>query len=69
MLEASQFVATLEKRQGLKFGCVEEVAWRMKFIDENRFADLIEDIPDCPYKEYLATILKEKTRNKGLGRN
>jgi len=69
MLEASQFVATLEKRQGLKFGCVEEVAWRMKFIDENRFADLIEDIPDCPYKEYLSTILKEKTRNKGLGRN
>jgi len=60
MLEASQFVATLEKRQGLKFGCVEEVAWRMKFIDENRFADLIEDIPDCPYKEYLSTILQEK---------
>lgn len=69
MLEASQFVATLEKRQGLKFGCVEEVAWRMKFIDENRFAGLIEDIPDCPYREYLSTILKEKTRNKGLGRN
>ena len=59
MLEASQFVATLEKRQGLKFGCVEEVAWRMKFIDENRFSDLMEDIPDCPYKEYLSTILKE----------
>ncbi len=64
MLEASQFVATIEKRQGLKFGCVEEVAWRMKFIDEKGFEDLIKDIPDCPYNEYLKTILQEKTRYK-----
>ncbi len=60
LLEASQFVATLEKRQGLKFGCVEEVAWRVKFIDSDKFATLIQTIPDCPYKEYLANILKEE---------
>lgn len=60
LLEASQFVATLEKRQGLKFGCVEEVAWRMKFIDDSRFSDLINSIPDCPYKLYLMAIFKEK---------
>jgi len=59
LLEASQFVATLEKRQGLKFGCVEEVAWRMKFIGGEEFARLIQTIPDCPYKGYLSTILKE----------
>ena len=59
LLEASQFVATLEKRQGLKFGCVEEVAWRMKFIDREEFSGLIQTIPDCPYKGYLSTILKE----------
>ncbi len=59
LLEASQFVATLEKRQGLKFGCVEEVAWRMKFIDQEKFANLIQTIPACPYKGYLSTILKE----------
>lgn len=59
LLEASQFVATLEKRQGLKFGCVEEVAWRMKFIDREEFSGLIHTIPDCPYKGYLSTILKE----------
>jgi len=59
LLEASQFVATLEKRQGLKFGCVEEVAWRMKFIDQEKFANLIQTIPECPYKGYLSTILKE----------
>ena len=60
LLEASHFVATLEKRQGLKFGCVEEVAWRMEFIDEHRFEDLINAIPDCPYKSYLMVILEEK---------
>lgn len=60
LLEASQFVATLEKRQGLKFGCVEEVAWRVKFIDSNKFAALIRTIPDCPYREYLSNILAEK---------
>jgi glucose-1-phosphate thymidylyltransferase len=60
LLEASQFVATLEKRQGLKFGCVEEVAWRMKFIDQEKFAHLIQTIPECPYKGYLSTILKER---------
>jgi len=59
LLEASQFVATLEKRQGLKFGCVEEVAWRMKLIDREKFENLIQTIPQCPYKEYLSTILKE----------
>ena len=60
LLEASQFVATLEKRQGLKFGCVEEVAWRMQFIDQEKFAHLIQTIPECPYKGYLSTILKER---------
>jgi len=60
LLEASQFVATLEKRQGLKFGCVEEVAWRMQFIDQEKFTHRIQTIPDCPYKGYLSTILKER---------
>lgn len=64
LLEASQFVATLEKRQGLKFGCVEEVALRMNFIDENRFDALIRGIPDCPYKWYLETIQQENRRLK-----
>ena len=69
LLEASQFVATLEKRQGLKFGCVEEVAWRMKFIDGNKFSDLINSIPNCPYRDYLLTIFQEgKTGKKAGGR-
>jgi len=68
MLEASQFVATLEKRQGLKFGCVEEVALRTGFIDSSRFAELIKSLPDCPYNEYLKTILAEQTRSGKIPR-
>ena len=60
LLDASQFVATLEKRQGLKFGCVEEVAWRMQFVTQKEFENLIQRIPDCPYKSYLLAILNEK---------
>lgn len=61
MLDASRYVATIEKRQGLKFGCIEEVAWRMEYIDENMFSDLIGATPDCPYKDYLVAIFKEKS--------
>lgn len=68
MLEAAQFVATLEKRQGLKFGCIEEVALRKGFIDGSRFADLVKSLPDCPYKEYLKTIFEEQTRSGKIAR-
>ncbi len=60
LLEASQFVATLEKRQGLKFGCVEEIALRTGTIDRNQFSELMNTIPECPYKGYLQTLLQEK---------
>ena len=66
LLEASQFISTLEKRQGLKFGCPEEAAFRMGFIDEKRFAQLIKSISDCPYKEYLQNIFREKIKTWDL---
>lgn len=56
LLDAADFVATLEKRQGLKFGCPEEVAMRMGFIDGEQFKDLIESLPHCPYRDYLNKI-------------
>jgi glucose-1-phosphate thymidylyltransferase len=57
LLGAADFIATLEKRQGLKFGCPEEVALRMNFINEGEFKDIIKSIPECSYRDYLRKIL------------
>ncbi|MBN2808348.1 MAG: glucose-1-phosphate thymidylyltransferase RfbA [Deltaproteobacteria bacterium] len=59
LLEASHFIGTLEQRQGLKFGCLEEVAWRMGFIDRNGLNKALQKMPNCPYRSYLEAILRE----------
>jgi glucose-1-phosphate thymidylyltransferase len=51
--EASSFVQTLEKRQGIKIGCPEEAAYRAGFIDRKRLCELIRAMPACEYKDYL----------------
>ncbi len=56
LLEASSFVATIEKRQGLKIACIEEVAYRMGFIDKQGLDDLIKTLPNSTYKEYLEKL-------------
>ena len=56
LLEASSFVATIEKRQGLKIACIEEVAYRMGFIDKQGLDDLIQTLPNSTYKEYLEKL-------------
>ena len=60
LLEASHFIGTLEQRQGLKFGCLEEVAWRMGFIDRNGLNKALQNMPNCPYRNYLEDILREE---------
>jgi glucose-1-phosphate thymidylyltransferase len=68
LLEAANFICTLEKRQGLKFGCPEEVALRMGFIDKTGFEQIAEAMPNCPYKDYLEMILKEQVKTWELAR-
>jgi glucose-1-phosphate thymidylyltransferase len=62
LLEAGTFVETIEKRQGLKVACVEEVAYRMGYIDAAGLESLAHQMRNNGYGQYLAQLLKEKTR-------
>ncbi len=59
LLEASQFVQTLENRQGLKVACPEEIAWRNGWIDSEQLDELAQPLAKSGYGEYLRSILKE----------
>lgn len=60
LLEASMFIQTLEKRQGLKIACPEEVAYRRGYITEEQMERLAEPLAKNGYGRYLLDILKEK---------
>jgi len=62
LLDASNYIATMERRQGLKIGCIEEVAFRMGYIDKNQFERIIVRLPVNDYRKYLEMILKEENR-------
>ncbi|MDR7148305.1 glucose-1-phosphate thymidylyltransferase [Hydrogenophaga palleronii] len=59
LLEAGQFIATLEKRQGLKVACPEEIAYRNKWINAEQLAALAQPLAKNGYGQYLQQILKE----------
>ena len=59
MLEASNYIHTIEKRTGLKIACIEEIAYRLKYINKNEFKSLINSIGDNQYGNYLKNILDE----------
>lgn len=60
LLEASQFIATLEKRQGLKVACPEEIAWRRGWIDADQVRRLAQPLAKNGYGQYLLRLLNEK---------
>ncbi|MBW1994761.1 MAG: glucose-1-phosphate thymidylyltransferase RfbA, partial [Deltaproteobacteria bacterium] len=58
LLEACQFVETIQKRQGLKVACVEEIAYKMNYIDAKQLRRLAEGLNKNEYGEYLMGILE-----------
>jgi len=61
LLEASNFIATIENRQGLKVACLEEIAFRYGYIDKNQLLKLAEPLKKNHYGEYLIKIANEKS--------
>jgi len=59
LLEASQFIATLEHRQGLKIACPEEIAWRQGWIDSAALEALAQPLSKNGYGQYLVRLLKD----------
>jgi len=59
MLEASQFIATIEKRQGLKVACPEEIAFRMGYIDAEQLQQLAQPMKKNSYGQYLLQLINE----------
>ena len=62
LLEASMFIQTLEKRQGLKIACPEEIAYRRSYITAEQMEKLAQPLAKNGYGQYLLGILKEKSR-------
>jgi len=59
LLDAGNFIATVEKRQGQKIACLEEVAFRMGMIDGRRLAAIADDMANNSYRDYLLGVLRE----------
>lgn len=64
LLDASNYIATIERRQGQKIACIEEIAWRQGWIDDTGLARLAEPLMNCGYGGYLMKLL-ESTRDDG----
>jgi glucose-1-phosphate thymidylyltransferase len=64
LLDASNFIEALERRQGLKVGCLEEIAWRMGYIDAGSVIRIADEMANSEYGRYLREILAEA--NEGL---
>lgn len=61
LMEAGAFISIIEKRQGLKISCIEEIAYRRGFITKEQFQKLIDEVPDkTSYKDYLKMVWEDR---------
>ncbi len=59
LLEASQFIGAIERRQGIKVACIEEIAWRQGFIELDQLAELAKPLAPSSYGRYLLTLVED----------
>ena len=59
LLEAGEYIATIERRQALKIGCIEEIAYRLGYIDKTQLSALAASLSNSSYGEYLKRLLEE----------
>jgi glucose-1-phosphate thymidylyltransferase len=59
LLEAANFIATIEHRQSIKIACLEEIALRQGFISRSEFEAVVEGLPNSPYRAYLESLLED----------
>ncbi|MBL8938810.1 MAG: glucose-1-phosphate thymidylyltransferase RfbA [Archangium sp.] len=62
LMEASEFIHVVEERTGLKVACLEEIAWRMKYIDDGQMEKLAQPMAKNEYGQYLLSLLKNKDK-------
>jgi len=60
MMDAARYVEVIERRQGMRIGCPEEIAWRMGYIDDGGLEKLASALKKSPYGEYLYALLRER---------
>ena len=60
LMQASQFVQVIEDRQGLKIGCIEEVAWRQGFINDQQLENIAQPLVKSGYGAYLMKLLNRE---------
>ncbi len=59
LIEAGKFIETIESRQGLKVGCIEEIAYQLNLITKIEFKEIVKEMPSNDYKEYLMDLINE----------
>jgi glucose-1-phosphate thymidylyltransferase len=66
LMEASMFIETIEKRQGLKVACIEEIAYRMRYINSDQLIALAEPLNKSNYGKYLYDLVREDSSTDGM---
>ena len=58
LINASQYIEILEKRQNTKIACIEEISYKKKYIDKKQYKKILNSYNNSPYKDYLKSVIE-----------